>query len=160
MTRLAGRNADLGSLQEQVRNKAVVHLTSNTPLSSVNPMQSLIPIVNSDGTKRVTADRLFSSHIPSDLMVMSSTSVNDKDLQGSAVQVFSRGLSYAGVRNVLMSLWVEPDNVRASELMDFYRGKQEGLNQAQSLRKAEMLSMAKDPSPRSWAAFQLLGPGF
>jgi CHAT domain-containing protein/tetratricopeptide (TPR) repeat protein len=160
VTRLAGRNADLGSLQEQVRNKAVVHLTSNTPLSSVNPMRSLIPIVNSDGTKRVTADRLFSSHIPSDLMVMSSTSVNDKDVQGSAVQVFSRGLSYAGVRNVLMSLWVEPDNVRASELMDFYRGKQEGLNQAQSLRKAEMLSMAKDPSPRSWAAFQLLGPGF
>ena len=161
VTKLSGRDADAGALQEQGRGKAVVHLTTDTPLSG-NPMRSLIPIWmnKEDGGKRVTADRLFMMNIPSDLMVMSATSVNAKDVEGSAVKVFSRGLSYAGVRNVLMSLWVEPDNVRATELVDFYRGKQEGLNQAQSLRKAELLSMAKDPSPRSWAAFQLLGPGF
>jgi CHAT domain-containing protein len=162
VTKLSGRDADAGALQEQGRGKAVVHLTTNTPLSGSNPMNSLIPIWmnKEDGGKRVTADRLFMMNIPSDLMVMSATSVNANDVHGSAIKVFSRGLSYAGVRNVLMSLWVEPDNVRAHELMDFYRGKQEGLNQAQSLRKAELLSMAKDPSPRSWAAFQLLGPGF
>jgi CHAT domain-containing protein len=45
-------------------------------------------------------------------------------------------------------------------LIEFYKGKQEGLNQAQSLRKAQLLALSKDPSPKSWAAFQLLGPGF
>jgi CHAT domain-containing protein len=59
-----------------------------------------------------------------------------------------------------MSLWVEPYSQRTSELLDFYKNKQAGLNQAESLRKAELLALAKDPSPWTWAAFQLLGPGY
>jgi CHAT domain-containing protein len=74
--------------------------------------------------------------------------------------VFGRGLNYAGVRNILLSLWVAPDPERTDELMDFYKHKRAGLNQAQSLRKAELVALTKDPSPHAWAAFQLLGPGY
>ncbi len=161
VTRLMGKDADIGAITEQARGKAVVHFTTNMPLSA-NPMRCIMPISagKDDGYRKVTAERLFEMSIPSDLILMSATSVNAKDIQGNAVKVFSRGFNYAGVRNVMMSLWVEPEGVRTHELIEFYKGKQEGLNQAQSLRKAQLLALSKDPSPRSWAAFQLLGPGF
>lgn len=160
VTRMMG--ADIGAITEQARGKAVVHFTTNMPLSANNPMRSYMPVASGkdDGNRKVTCERLFEMSIPSDLMVMSASSVNSKDVQGNAVKVFSRGLSYAGVRNVMMSLWVEPETARTHELIEFYKGKQEGLNQAQSLRKAQLLALSRDPSPRSWAAFQLLGPGF
>lgn len=161
VTRLTGNEAEIGSIGEQSRGKAVIHFTSNTPLST-NPMRCLMPIASgkADGSRKVTADRLFEQSFPSDLVLMSATSVNAKDVQGNAVKVFSRGFNYAGARNVMMSLWVEPELARTHELIEFYKGKQEGLNQAQSLRKAQLLALSQNPSPKSWAAFQLLGPGF
>lgn len=157
VTRL-GVDPELNTISESARGKAVVHFTNQTPLST-NPMRSMLQMA-SNGAKRVTADRLFEQTLPSDLILMSATSVNAKDVQGNAVKVFSRGFNYAGARNVMMSLWVEPESSRNYQLVEFYKGKQEGLTQAQSLRKAQLVALSKDPSPKSWAAFQLLGPGF
>ncbi len=125
-------------------------------------MDSVLPLMaaKEDGGKKVTADKLFGLSLPSDLMVWSGSSIYGKDIQGNAVKVFSCGLNYAGVRNVLMTLWSEPSGDRQAELVEFYKSKQAGLNQAQSLRRAQMLALSKDPSAKSWAAFQLLGPGF
>lgn len=155
VNRLSG---DLNSLQEQARGKRIVHFSSDAPIAS-NPMSATVP-VRSDSGRNVTAGRLFASNLPNDLVVLSGTAVNAKDVQGSAVKLFSRGLSYAGARNVLMTLWDQPDNERARELLEFYKNEQQGMTQAQSLRRAQMVALSRDPSPRSWAAFQLLGPGF
>jgi CHAT domain-containing protein len=159
VTSLSGQNAE--TLQEQAKGKATVHLASSMPISS-NPMNALVPLApdKEDGGTKVTANRLFGLSLANDLVVFSGTAVNAKDIQGTAVKVFSRGLNYAGARNVIMSLWLEPDAARNSELAEFYKNKQSGLTQAQSLRRAQMLALSRDPSPRSWAAFQLLGPGF
>jgi CHAT domain-containing protein/tetratricopeptide (TPR) repeat protein len=161
VTRLFGKDADLNSLQEQARGKSTVHLMNNMPMSS-NPMSAVVPLVSNqdDAGRRVTASKLFASTLNNDLVVLSGTSINAKDVQGTAVKLFSRGLNYAGARNILMSLWTEPDPERTQELVEFYRNEQAGMSQAQSLRKAQLLALSRDPSPRSWAAFQLLGPGF
>lgn len=97
--------------------------------------------------------------MPSDLIVWSASSVSSKDVRGNGVKIFSRGLNYAGARNVLMSLWAQPDTDRMDELVNFYKSKQAGLGPAQSLRKAQLSALSRDRSPRNWAAFQLLGPG-
>jgi CHAT domain-containing protein len=148
-------------MQEQVKGKSIVHFASNIPMSS-NPMSAIVPLApdKDEAGRKVTANRLFGMTLANDLVVFSSTSVNTKDVQGVAVNIVSRGLSYAGARNVLMSLWVEPDASRTAELTDFYKNKQAGMTQAQSLRKAQLVALSRDPSPRSWAAYQLLGPGF
>ncbi len=162
VTKLAGREAEVENLQAQARERSVMHFSSKLSLADSNPMHFELPILLSkdDAKFKVTAGHLFGLNLPSDLAVWSSTAVNTKDPKGTAVKVFSRGLGYAGVRNVLISLWVEPEPQRTSELMDFYKGSQKGLNQAQSLRKAQLLALSKNPSPRAWAAFQLLGPGY
>ncbi len=160
VVRLIGKEAEGQHLEEQARNNAVLHFAASMPILKNNPMTSILPwSTEGAGKDKMTAGRLFGLKLPSDLAVWSATSVNARDYQGNAVQVFSRGLNYAGVRNVLMSLWIEPDPQRTSELVEFYRGRQMGLNQAQSLRKAQLLALSKDPAPRSWAAFQLIGPG-
>jgi CHAT domain-containing protein/tetratricopeptide (TPR) repeat protein len=162
VTRLIGKDADMKSIQEQAKGKAVVHIADDLAFSGSNPFKSTLPLIfgKDESGHKVTADHLFGLSIPSDLLVWSGTSVNAKDLDGNTLNVFTRGLNYAGVRNVLMSLWVEPGPQRTSELVDFYKNKQAGLNQAESLRKAELLALEKDPSPWTWAAFQLVGPGY
>jgi len=161
VTRLVGKDAEISNLQEQAKARSVLHFPTKLALHDASSLRSELPLLagKESTSDKVTAERLFGLNLPSDLAVWSATSINAKDMQGNAVKLFSRGLGYAGVRNVLMSLWVEPDPQRTSELVEFYRSKQKGLNQAQSLRRAQMLALSKDPSPRAWAAFQLLGPG-
>jgi CHAT domain-containing protein/tetratricopeptide (TPR) repeat protein len=162
VTRMVGKETPVAAISDTIRGKSIVHFSSKVPLHEKNPMDSILPLAPSkdDGGKKVTADKLFGLSLPSDLMVWSGSSIYGKDIQGNAVKVFSCGLNYAGVRNVLMTLWAEPSGDRQAELVEFYKSKQAGLNQAQSLRRAQMLALSKDPSAKSWAAFQLLGPGF
>ncbi|MBS2009504.1 MAG: CHAT domain-containing protein [Cyanobacteria bacterium SZAS TMP-1] len=162
ITTLNGKDAAITNLEEQAKGKSVVHICARLPLIESNPLRSVLPIFSDkgDASKNVTAGRLFGTSMPSDLIVWSATSVNNKDVRGNAVKVFSRGLNYVGARNVLMSLWSQPDAQRIEELVNFYKGKQAGLNPAQSLRKAQLVGLSRDPSPSSWAAYQLLGPGY
>lgn len=158
--KLVGQNADVAQLQEQTRNSnSVLHFSAPFPLLDNNLLKSALPMQATEKDKKVTADTLFKLNLPSDLAVWSGTSINTKDSQGGGVKILSRGLAYAGVRNVLLSLWVEQNPNRTEELLEFYRGRQQGLSQAQSLRKAQLVALSKDPSPRTWAAFQLVGIG-
>ncbi len=157
VTKLIGKDADLNEIREQSRGKAVVHFVSRLSLLANNPFNSIIPLAP---LKKVIAEMLFSTYLPADLFVFASSSINPKDISGNSVGVLSRGLNYAGVRNVLLALWSPSDMVRLSELQEFYRQRQSGLTQAQALRKAQLSIIAKDPAPHSWASFQLLGPGY
>jgi CHAT domain-containing protein/Tfp pilus assembly protein PilF len=158
VTKLSNQSIDISTIGEQMRGKAIIHCPADLHLRD-NPLRAVFPF-STDGNQKVTADQLFGIKMPSDLMVLSASSVSTKDTIGNGVNVFSHGLRYAGVRNVLMSLWVEPGPQRIEELVDFYKNTQSGMNQAQSLRKAELLALSKDSAPRSWAAFQLVGPGY
>lgn len=162
VTTLLGKDAAIANIEEQTKGKSVLHITAKLPLIESNPLRSVLPILGDkeDSNRKVTADRLCGTSLASDLIVWSCSSVNSKDVKGTAVKVFSRGLNYAGARNVLLSLWTEPDSQRVDELVSFYKGKQAGLNPAQSLRKAQISALTRDPSVRNWAAFQLLGPGY
>lgn len=160
VVKFVGDKTQLSQLQEQAKENTVLHFTTSVALQEDSKPKSVIPFtVSTDNPKEATTANLFKLNLPSNLAVWSATSVNFKDSQGDGVKVFSRGLSYAGVRNILFSLWLGPEPHRTSELVEFYRGRQQGLNQAQSLRKAQMLALSKDHSLRSWAAFQLIGPG-
>lgn len=162
--KLTGQNANVAQLQEQAKGNAVLHFSAPLLLQDSNLLKSALPmVISAQGSetkeKKATTDSLFKLNLPSDLAVWSGTTVNTKDSQGGGVNVFSRGLAYAGVRNVLLSLWVEQNPQRTEELLEFYKGRQQGLSQAQSLRKAQLIALSKDPSPRAWAAFQLIGVG-
>lgn len=152
---------DLLALQKEAEGKSVFHLSSSLKLPDYNPMKVKLPFTQTtDKNQQTLAGQLFAINMPNDLVILSQTSVNGDNCEGKGIQVFSRGLTYAGARNVMMSLWSAPDNSnRVSELASFYQNKKQGLNAAKSLRQAQLLSMSRDRNPRNWAAFQLLGPG-
>ena len=155
ITKLSGEQDSVSDLCNELKGKSIIHVSSRLLLEPNNPFASFVSIGEKNGLeKKVMADTLFGTNLNSDLAVWSASSVNAKDEK--SVKVFSRGLNYAGVRNVLMSLWLAPEPERTNELIEFYKNRQIGLTQAQSLRKAELIALSKDPSPHSWAAFQLL----
>lgn len=162
VTTLLGKDASLTNIEEQSKGKSVVHIATKLPLMENNPLRSLLPIFGDkdDNGKKVTADRLCGTPMAVDLIVWSASSINPKDVRGNAVKMFSRGLNYAGARNVLMSLWWQPDAQRIDELVSVFKSKQAGQGPAQSLRKAQLAAISRDPSLKNWAGFQLLGPGY
>lgn len=158
---LSAQSTDLQELQRVSQNKAILHLSTNIPLSDDNPAKAKLPFAQgeSDESKNNTAGGLFSLSIPNDLVVLSGTSIKGTEQNGKAVQVVSRGLGYAGARSVMMSLWNQPCDTRSAEIANFYKNKKRGMNDAQSLRQAQLLALSADRNPKAWAAFQLLGPG-
>ncbi len=162
VTKLVGKDASLTNIEEQAKGKSVVHISTKLPLLENNPLRSVLPIFgdSDDMGRKVTADRLCGTPMAVDLIVWSASSVSPKDARGNAVKVFSRGLNYAGARNVLMSLWWQPDAQRIDELVSVFKSKKAGSTPAQGLRKAQLAAISRDPSLKNWAGFQLLGPGY
>ncbi len=150
---------DLSSLEEAVKGKSVLHFATALPLADSNPIAVPIPFTGDDKERKATTGSLFGLKLPSDLVVLSGTAVKGDKLEGTAVQIVSRGLAYAGAKNVMMTLWPIEPSQRISELVNFYKNKKQGLNAARSLRQAQLLSMSRNRSPRNWASFQLLGVG-
>ncbi len=156
---LSAQSANLEELQKVSQDKQILHVSSAIPMTDENPARTKLPFAPDEATKASTADGLFQLSIPNDLVVLSGTSITGSGQTGKAVQVFGRGLRYAGARNVMMSLWNEPSDTRTAEIGNFYKNKKRGMTSAQSLRQAQLLALSADRNPKAWAAFQLLGAG-
>jgi CHAT domain-containing protein len=155
--KLVGKDAlDAHSVIDQSRGKAVLQLADRFTFSNAEPMAA----EGAADAKKLTPDKLLGQSIPNDLLVFSGSAVNPKDSQGISLRLSSRGLSYEGTRNVLIGMWQQASDDRTTELSEFYKNLQLGLNQADSLRKAQLMSLSKDNAPHSWAAMQLLGAGY
>jgi CHAT domain-containing protein len=157
VTRLNGKDADLAEVRDQGRGKSALHFVGRLFLLSNNTFNSVMPL---SPLKKVTAESVFGTSINNDLAVFAASAVSPKDVQGTASETFSRGLNYAGIRNILMGFWQPSDAARLALLQDFYRQKLAGQNYAQALRKAQLSELARDSAPHAWAAFQLIGPGY
>lgn len=156
---LSAQSANLEELQRVSQDKMILHVSSAIPMTDDNPSRTKLPFAPGEVTKDSTADGLFQLSIPNDLVVLSGTSITGSEQTGKAVQLFGRGLRYAGAHDVMMSLWNEPSDTRTAEIGNFYKNKKRGLTSAQSLRQAQLLALSADRNPKAWAAFQLLGAG-
>ncbi|MBX9667628.1 MAG: CHAT domain-containing protein [Candidatus Obscuribacterales bacterium] len=156
---LSVQSTDLQELQRVSQDKTVLHVASAIPLTGENPIKNKLPFAAGEATKDNTTGGLFQLTMPNELVVLSGTSISGNDQTGKAVQVVSRGLGYAGAGNVMMTLWNEPSDTKNTEIGNFYKNKKRGMNDAQSLRQAQLLAISADRNPKAWAAFQLLGAG-
>jgi CHAT domain-containing protein len=104
---------------------------------------------------------VYGLRLSADLVVLSACETAlGRDLRGEGLVGLTTGFLYAGVRQVVASLW-RVDDLATSELMArFYRGLlQEKLSAPAALRAAQ-LEMAADSrwrDPYFWAGFVILG---
>lgn len=161
VAKVTGKEAEIGTFQQQAQGKSYLHFALPVNLPQQNALWAVLPFFTNKEANggKLNLVGLLKLSLPSDVAIWSGTVVNPKDTHGQAMKMFSRGLAYSGCKSVLMSLWQTPEYVRATEIAEFYKNKKDGLSEAQALRNAELLAISKNASPRNWAVFQLFGLG-
>lgn len=148
---IVGRNVFVGGVAAEVSlaNEKVVRVS----------MPGAIALAASQGDNGfLTAKEILGLKLNNtELVVLSACDTGRGRIAGEGVVGLSRAFIRAGVPSVIVSLWVVPDAPTASLMSDFYRQLQQTSDKAQALREAMLITKAKFPHPRDWAAFILIG---
>jgi CHAT domain-containing protein len=145
----------------------IIHFATHGFLNSLNPELSglVLTLVNEKGEAQdgyLLAPELYSLRLPAtQLAVLSACQTGlGKEVRGEGLIGLTRGLMYAGVPRVVVSLWSVNDKATAELMKAFYQGvltrKQ---SPAASLRAAQLTLWRQRQwrSPYYWAAFTSQG---
>ena len=105
----------------------------------------------------LTANEILEMKLNAELVVLSACDTGLGNITGDGVIGLSRSLFIAGTPSIIVSLWSVPDAPTASLMSEFYRNLNHGLDKAQALRQAMLMTMKQHPEPKNWAAFTLIG---
>ncbi|MCP4311143.1 MAG: CHAT domain-containing protein, partial [Bacteroidetes bacterium] len=120
--------------------------------------QLLIAEKNDDGV--LYTKEMYKLDLNADLVTLSACETGaGKLVKGEGLLSFVRGLTFAGVPNVLISYWKVNDKTTAKFMFDFYGEVLSGESYSRALRTAKLLAI-EDPStafPATWGTFVLIG---
>jgi len=110
--------------------------------------------------KPLTLSEIYGLDIPSDLVVLSACETGiGQQIKGEGTMSLARGFSFAGVNNVVVSLWNVNDKATSSLMGDFYKHLAENTSFEHALQnsKLDYLNNNSIPntkkSPYYWAGF-------
>ena len=144
---------------------SILHLAMHALINDKNPLSSTLIFTN---TKDSTEDgylhtyEIYNMKLNADLAVLSACNTADGVLQsGEGVMSLSRAFMFAGVKNIISTLWPAND-ATSSQLMEiFFKNIKEGIPLATALRNAKLTFLkTTDPAhavPYYWANFILVG---
>jgi CHAT domain-containing protein len=160
---ITGTNARKDVVMQKMQNAGIIHLATHGLLDSFKGDTpgaiALAPNGNRDRNDGLlTSGEIFDLKLNADLVVLSACDTGRGDITGDGVIGLSRSLFVAGVPSVIVSLWKVPDEPTALLMAEFYKNwKDRKLDKAQALRQAMLTTRKKNPNPRDWAAFTLIG---
>ena len=147
---------------EEMPKKNIIHIASHGLVDKNNPYISgiaLYPQVEAGSPDDVVYHyELYGLDMKADLLVLSAckTAVG-RSFEGEGQINLPRGFLYAGVANVVASLWNVHDAKTAALMADFYSNISEGKNYAESLRLAKLKSLKEGNVPLDWSGFIITG---
>lgn len=159
-------------LHEQATEKALkaslqtphqwIHLSSHSFADLANPKYSGIACAPSSDEEDgiLYANEIYTLQIPTDLVVLSSCESGMGQLQeGEGMLGINRAFAYAGVPNVVYSLWKVNDRASSNLMIEFYKNVFAGKTYSAALRaaKLKMLDNPSTASPNFWGGFLLMG---
>jgi CHAT domain-containing protein len=149
-----------------LRGYHIIHIATHSLLDSREPELSgiVFSMVDSKGAPRdgfLRLHEIYDLELDAGLVVLSACETGaGKDVRGEGLQGITRGFLYAGVPQLVVSLWKVEDRSTAELMKRFYRQLLEkGHPPAEALRQAQ-LSMLAEPAwsaPRNWAGFIFQG---
>ena len=152
-------------IKQQIETARVIHFATHGLLEYGRPEDSgvrdvpgaiaLSPGQSEDGL--LTSAEIRNFTLQAELVVPSACDTGLGNITGDGVIGLSRSLFEAGTPSVIVSLWSVPDAPTADLMTEFYRQWRSGLDKAQALRQAMLITMENHPEPRDWAAFTLIG---
>ncbi|MHB1051394.1 MAG: CHAT domain-containing protein, partial [Bacteroidota bacterium] len=153
------------NFKRQSKGYDIVHVATHGFINESNPKLSAILFsqpssagMEDDGILYMS--ETFNLDLDADLVVLSSCESGVGALvQGEGMMALTRGLFYAGARNIIYSLWKVSDK-QTYLLMDrFYTELHSGKSYAAALRQAKISMIASKESafPAKWSGFVLMG---
>jgi len=156
-----GKDATEDAFRQSINKYAIIHIATHGYVSKTNPEFSGI-FFSENSTHRDDA-YLFSDEISNltpkaHLIVLSSCNSGSGRLEGSeGVNSLQRYFIFAGVPNVMASLWKVHDQKTMLLMKDFYSNYLNGNDYATSLQNAKQEAIKRGELPIDWAGFILIG---
>lgn len=103
---------------------------------------------------------VYNLDISADLVVLSSCESGfGQIVAGEGMMGLNRSFVYAGVPNVLFSLWKVNDKSSSEFMIDFYKNRLDGQSYGAALRatKLKLIQESSTASPNIWSSFLLMG---
>jgi CHAT domain-containing protein len=134
---------------------AIIHLSTHANIKN-QTRQTQIEFYD----QPLTLTELYAREIPADLLVLSACETGIGKLQkGEGAMSLARGFSYAGVKNLLVSLWQVNDKATSELMSNFYNyltlglSFQKALNQSKKHYLNDKTVPNSKKSPYYWAGF-------
>ncbi|MDV7186807.1 CHAT domain-containing tetratricopeptide repeat protein [Lutibacter sp. TH_r2] len=158
-TFLLAEKATKSSFEKQTKKASIVHLSTHATAGSFYQPPA-IEFYN----ETLYLPEIYGYNITSDLLVLSACETGLGVLKkGEGALSLARGFSYAGVKNVLVSLWEVNDKATSQLMSNFYKYYSKSGNKSYSIQKSkldyvedETITSVKK-SPYYWASFVFIG---
>ena len=156
---LLNNKASKNSFERNAKNASIIHLSTHASAGSFYQPPA-IEFYN----ETLFLPEIYGYNLSADLLVLSACETGLGVVRkGEGAMSLARGFSYAGVKNVLVSLWKVNDKATAQLMTNFYKNysktnsKSESLHQSKLdyLNDNEVSSLKK--SPYYWSSFVFIG---
>jgi CHAT domain-containing protein len=140
----------------------IIHIATHSLLNTKTPSLSGLlfsPASDSASDAILQTGKIANMKINANLAVLSACESGiGKFARGEGVIALTRSFVYAGVNNVLFSLWMVSDKYSKELMTDFYDNILDGKNYSEALRRAKLNMLKNEVSalPSNWGPFILL----
>lgn len=171
--RLTGRSIQVSDLElEKASASDVLHFATHALCDPEHPERSAIVLSSAalrSGHERSTIEHNASlireyeiqgTSIHANMAVLSACETGvGRELMGEGALSIARAFRFAGVPNVVSSLWKVDDLATKEIMVKFYEHLAEGMGKADALAEAKRWYRRTNPNepPSKWAAFILIG---
>lgn len=164
---LLGENANKVTFLNKAKNYRIVHLSTHVIIDDIEPENTYIAFspISTDDYKVFLTD-IYDLQLATDLMVLSACETASGQLNsGEGALSIARAFAYAGVKNIVSTLWKMVDDEKSVNLLkDFYQESVNGkLSKDTALRNAKiklLRSAQNDPvmaHPYFWSGIIIIG---
>lgn len=142
----------------QIADFDIIHIASHGFADIHNFRNSGIYFSSEKSIDALHLNEIYNLNTQANLVVLSAcqTSVGQK-VQGEGVMALPRGFMYAGVPNVIASLWKVHDEKTKQLMVAFYQHLLSGMSYAEALQLAKLECISNGFLPTDWASFILIG---
>ncbi|MBI9035258.1 MAG: CHAT domain-containing protein [Bacteroidales bacterium] len=139
----------------------IIHLSTHGLASKVNPEQSGLffwPASDHKSDYYLSLNELFQTHCQANLVVLSACQTGyGTVVDGEGVMALPRGFLYAGIPNVICSLWKIHDRKTMELMNEFYSHVFQGESYARALQLAKIKMIKNGDLPMDWSVVIQIG---
>ncbi len=163
-----GRDASESRFKELGPGSSIIHLAAHAYLDDEDPLLSKLVFSEETGPDEdgfLNVYEIYNLELTAGMVVLSACNTGSGVLKGGeGIMSMARAFLYAGVPDIVMTLWTVSDKQSYRLMMQFYKHLLKGGNAPEALRRAKLDMLEGDEliyqHPRYWAGYISVGkPG-